>query len=287
MTPPRISVVTAIHNDRAVNEIFWETLCQNTLAPFELIVVDNFSTDGSEEFFQDLVLSPQPAGRRLRYLRNGKLQSESASRLQGMAHASADVWIFLKNDSWVPPGWHLPLERELARDPFLIVSPSSPDAQPTRAQGDRLRARWKKFLRLSRLWQGVTFASEKKRLYRALRWMYGDLDRFESPTPVRESEQIAGIAESCVAFHRQLLEKLPHPWDPKIQEANRHLYLTLANLHELDPAVPLPQILLDTYVHSFGRRENIPAEVSGIPVEKFWGEAAVRRLWWGFQLPEG
>ena len=44
-----ISVITAIYNQRAVNELFWEHLQRATRNPFELIIIDNGSTDGSAE----------------------------------------------------------------------------------------------------------------------------------------------------------------------------------------------------------------------------------------------
>ncbi len=36
-----------------MNELFYETLKKNTSLPFELIVIDNNSTDGSLEFFKE------------------------------------------------------------------------------------------------------------------------------------------------------------------------------------------------------------------------------------------
>jgi len=46
-----ISVITAIYNQRAVNELFWEHLQRYTKNSFELIIIDNGSTDGSADFF--------------------------------------------------------------------------------------------------------------------------------------------------------------------------------------------------------------------------------------------
>ena len=46
-----ISIITAIHNQLEMNEIFWENLKKYTHYPFELIIIDNHSSDGSKEFF--------------------------------------------------------------------------------------------------------------------------------------------------------------------------------------------------------------------------------------------
>jgi len=47
-----ISIITAVHNQLAVNRVFLDTLQKKTSTPYELIIVDNHSTDGSLEFFE-------------------------------------------------------------------------------------------------------------------------------------------------------------------------------------------------------------------------------------------
>ena len=49
-----ISIITAIYNQLPVNKIFWEYLKKNTCQPFELIIIDNGSTDGSSDFFKSV-----------------------------------------------------------------------------------------------------------------------------------------------------------------------------------------------------------------------------------------
>ncbi|MEP6952168.1 MAG: glycosyltransferase [Ginsengibacter sp.] len=48
-----ISILTSVHNQLDMNKLFYETLKKNTSLPFELIVIDNNSTDGSREFFKE------------------------------------------------------------------------------------------------------------------------------------------------------------------------------------------------------------------------------------------
>lgn len=52
-----ISIITAIYNQLPMNQIFWEYLNKYTTVPYELIVIDNGSNDGSIEFFRDLAKS--------------------------------------------------------------------------------------------------------------------------------------------------------------------------------------------------------------------------------------
>lgn len=48
-----ISIVTAVHNQIGMNRLFYETLKRNTRNVYELIIIDNNSTDGSREFFRE------------------------------------------------------------------------------------------------------------------------------------------------------------------------------------------------------------------------------------------
>ena len=76
-------------------------------------------------------------------------------------------------------------------------------------------------------------------------------------------------------------------WDSEIEAADWHLYLKAASLHEKDPSFPLPQVLLNTYIHHFGRYsakqeyEPFRKAIKFKTVEEVWGKETVRRLWWG------
>jgi len=54
-TRPKISIITAVYNQLAMNQIYWENLKKNTQHPFELIVIDNASTDASADFLSPWV----------------------------------------------------------------------------------------------------------------------------------------------------------------------------------------------------------------------------------------
>jgi GT2 family glycosyltransferase len=47
-----ISIITAVHNQLEMNQIFLENLRKYTVHPFELIIIDNNSTDGTRDFFE-------------------------------------------------------------------------------------------------------------------------------------------------------------------------------------------------------------------------------------------
>src|SRR5437867_1782692 len=91
-----ISIITAVHNQLAVNKIFHEHLRRYTKLPYELIVIDNASSDGSREFFES-------AGAKV--IRNDGNYSYPFCQNQGIRAARHDVFAFLNNDIIVSPDW--------------------------------------------------------------------------------------------------------------------------------------------------------------------------------------
>lgn len=289
---PVLSIVTAVHNALPMNRFYWGMLRRQTTVPFELVVIDNHSTDGSEAFFAELARATRddPAARVV-HVRNERNQSYPVSQNQGIRHARADILCFFNNDIWLPRGWHGPLEELLRDAPLLVVSPSGQEAQPTRRAMRRLMRRWKRVVAASHVWRAVTRQPEEARFWWMLRRMYGDLERFRSPTPAGGPRTIPGINGSVVVMRRALLRRVPEIWDERVQAADWHLYLTLARLHEEDPAVPLPRIALDVYAHHFIRytlrRDWEPFPTEGcVPLRRLWSEEEIRRLWWQHHIPE-
>jgi GT2 family glycosyltransferase len=92
-TAPVISVVMPVYNQIALTRTCLETL-RGTSEPFELTVVDNASTDGTETFFREEKLAfPR------RYHRNAENVGLIRALNQGAALAGGDVLCFLHNDT--------------------------------------------------------------------------------------------------------------------------------------------------------------------------------------------
>jgi GT2 family glycosyltransferase len=292
MTPPRLSIITAIHNGLPMNRFYWETLSRHTRVPFELIVVDNHSTDGSDAFFRALAERPLSRSQRVVYVRNEVNHSYPVSQNQGLQHASADILCFLNNDVWLPRRWHERFEALLAENPYRVLCPTGQEAQPTRRDSRRLKRRWRRVEQLSYLWKLVLGKSEYARLWKAMEWMYGDLEQLESRKDAAAGLTMPGMNGCAVVFHRALLSRVPGIWDERFHAADWHLYLTLASLHERDPDIPLPQLVLDCYVHHFmrytERRRSEPiADVGPTSLRDHWGADAMQRLWWQNRRPAG
>jgi O-antigen biosynthesis protein len=88
-----ISVVMPVYNQLALTRACLDSL-RGTSEPFELCVVDNASTDGTEDFFRTVSL---PVARR--YHRNPDNVGLIRALNQGAALAGGDVLCFLHNDT--------------------------------------------------------------------------------------------------------------------------------------------------------------------------------------------
>ncbi len=283
-----VSIITAVHNCLAMNELYWEVLSTQTTCPFQLIVIDNHSTDGSETFFSTLSKGPLPTGCEITYVRNDKNQGYPESQIQGMRYAKHDVLCFFNNDIWLPKAWNHAFQEMLKKDTRLVLSGSGQEAQPRQVLSNQLKNRWKRVTFLSKIWQKLFLKSEKERLWKSLHWMYGDLENFKSPTP--KSANFPGIKGDSVVFHKDLLKLVPNPLNENIEAADWHLYLQLASLHSKDPSIPLPLVLTDLYVHHFGRysarQEYEPLGKTYSPLSDYWTSLEVKTLWWGNFLAE-
>ena len=47
-----LSIIVAVYNQLGHNQLFLEGIQRYTTGPYEVIVIDNHSTDGSVEFFE-------------------------------------------------------------------------------------------------------------------------------------------------------------------------------------------------------------------------------------------
>jgi GT2 family glycosyltransferase len=118
---PKVSVVVLTYNNLAFTKACLDSLERHTHYPdWELILVDNASSDGSVEFLQ--IYSEQHE--RVRLILNVENLGFAAGNNQGLAAATGEVLILLNNDTYVTPGWITGLVRHLRRQPDLgMVGP--------------------------------------------------------------------------------------------------------------------------------------------------------------------
>jgi GT2 family glycosyltransferase len=114
---PAASVVVVSFDSLAFTRLCLETVLANTRGPsFELIVVDNASSDGSRLYLEEL------AGRdaRVRLLANEENAGFPAACNRGLAAAGGDLLVLLNSDTMVAPGWLARLAAHLEGEADLI-----------------------------------------------------------------------------------------------------------------------------------------------------------------------
>jgi GT2 family glycosyltransferase/tetratricopeptide (TPR) repeat protein/2-polyprenyl-3-methyl-5-hydroxy-6-metoxy-1,4-benzoquinol methylase len=112
------SIVVVTHNQIDYTRLCLDGIRRLTDEPFELIVVDNGSTDGTVEYLGGL-----PG---LRLVRNHTNRGFPAAANQGIAAATGSRILLLNNDTIVTTGWLRRLLLPLERDPKIgLVGPCS------------------------------------------------------------------------------------------------------------------------------------------------------------------
>jgi GT2 family glycosyltransferase len=117
---PAASIVVVSFNSLVYTRMCVETVLANTDGPpFELIVVDNASSDGSRDYLGEL------AGRdvRVSLFANEENVGFPAACNQGLAAARGDHLVLLNSDTMVPPGWLSRLGSYLENDRAALVGP--------------------------------------------------------------------------------------------------------------------------------------------------------------------
>jgi GT2 family glycosyltransferase len=115
-TQPLVSIVIVGWNSRADLAGCLPTLEAQTYAPFEIIVVDNASTDGTARWLGE-------AYPHIRLLRNARNRGFAYATNQGFAIARGDILIGLNPDTQVSPDWLFPLVEAVYRPGVGLVTP--------------------------------------------------------------------------------------------------------------------------------------------------------------------
>jgi GT2 family glycosyltransferase len=267
---PVLSIVTAVHNQLEMNRWYVEYLRRHTRLPYELIVIDNASTDGSAEFFESVGA---------RVIRNRANYSYPYTQNQGIAQARGEWLAFLNNDIVVPKAWDERLVASAQRHGLDVITVCGIEriesAESTRA----LRQRWKRASLPVRL-----LGARQPWLQMSHQWMYGNWDRFTETRARRfEGQILEGYVGNSVLMNRRGLD-LVGLWDERIQAADADLYMRAKRRHLEQGDVRPVHIALDVFVHHYIRvtlRSRPPAFADAdrlIPMEAKWTADESRRF---------
>lgn len=266
-----LSIITAIHNQLPVNRLFWEHLKRYTVSPFELIIIDNASTDGSAEFFESVGAW---------VIRNPVNYSYPVSQNQGLAIAQGDWFGFLNNDIVVSPDWDRHLMDNMAANGLEVATCCGIEQLETSAASQAIKRRWKRIKGICSLLGINTFS-----LRLMHRWMYrGDWQGFCADRYRRFRLQAAeGFVGNTVMMARSALAKLG-PWDETQQGADFDLYLRSKKRALEQGDIRPMHIALDTFNHHFIRLtvKAGPPQFTDvdrlIPLETKWSAAELAWL---------
>ncbi len=240
---PRVSVITAVHNQCAMNQLFWTYLQKYTKNTFELIVIDNASTDQSASFFESVGAI---------VIRNPQNYSYPYSQNQGIARARGEYFAFINNDVIVSPDWDQHLIDSMAINGLDAVTACGIERVESATVTKQLKRRWQGIKNILGLLRYPAF--EKKILNLMHYWMYrGKWVSFCHQRYIKFTHQVCeGFVGNTVMLTQKLLN-LIGPWDERVQAADFDLYLRTKIRSMSDGDIKPLHIALDVYTHHYIR----------------------------------
>ena len=174
---PLASIIVLTTNLLAYCRLCVASILVNTEYPnYELIIVDNASTDGTAEYL-DALATAHP---HVRTLRNSETRSFAENNNQALAVANGDVLVLLNDDTMVPRGWLTRLVHYLDDPDLGLIGPAT-NRTCNEAQIEAPYETYSEFLR---------FARESA------------LDHEGERTPIRM------LAMFCTAMRRDVFERI-------------------------------------------------------------------------------
>jgi glycosyltransferase involved in cell wall biosynthesis len=236
---PKLSIITAVYNQLPMNQIYWENLVKNTKNSFELIVIDNASTDASAYFFESVGV---------RVIRNLGNFSYPVSQNQGISIAKGEWLAFLNNDIIVSEGWDETLIANAEHNQLDVITSCGIERIESKSATKKLRRRWNRIRGLVGL-----FGTGRNSLLLMHKWMYGNWAAFCKDRQERFKHQaVEGFVGNTVMFSRRALDILG-PWDETQQAADFDLFLRTAMRARVVGDIRPMHIALDCFNHHYIR----------------------------------
>lgn len=265
-----ISIITAVYNQLPINRLFVDALERYSRLPYELIIIDNGSTDGSAEFFES---------KGARVVRNPANYSYPFTQNQGIQLAKYGYFAFLNNDIIVAPGWDQALIEAMNLHRLDLVCPAAIERAESEAVTSHLRRRWKWIKGLTKgLGVGERALKFRHRL------MYGHWEKFCAHRRKRfSSELLEGFSGHSIVCSRRAIDLLGL-WDERIQAADFDLYMRSKKRHLEQGDIQPIHVVLGVFHHHFERltlKARPPAFADKdrlIKLEDKWPVAEMNRL---------
>jgi len=235
-----VSIIAAIHNQLGMNKLFLKYLQEYTFFPYELIIIDNCSTDGSAEFFE---------ANGAVVIRNAQNFSYPYCQNQGIRVAKYNVLAFLNNDLIVSKHWDKRMIEIAEHNNLEIWALSSIDRLETPELTRKMRNRWKAVKNPLYFLFGAGYGN----LALMLKLMFGNWERYtENRYNTFKTSTFEGVTGSAIILKKDVLDKIGL-WDERIQAADFDLYFRAKerciNVGDMRP----PAILSGVFCHHYTR----------------------------------
>jgi GT2 family glycosyltransferase len=238
-----ISIITAIYNQIDMNRLFWDYLLKYTDNPFELIIIDNISTDGSREFFQSL---PKD---KVKVIENDANYSYPYCQNRGIAHAQYDVLIFLNNDVLVSNHWDTRLLEVLGKNKREVLSFASNDRIFNKIKTQKMIRHWKRIKYPFIYLLGQRLFSLKL----MVKLCYGNWEQYTSKIFKQYGYSFTmGCSGSAIAMTRKAIEILGM-WDISQQSADFDLFYRSCLRSETIGDIEPLSIVNGIFIHHYRR----------------------------------
>jgi GT2 family glycosyltransferase len=237
-----LSIITSIYNQRSMNELFYNSLCKHTNSKFELIIIDNGSTDGSFDFF-----SSKP---NVKVHRNDGNYNYPYCQNIGIELSNYDILCFFNNDIILTPNWddHIlaVLEQEKGQN---IISVSSNDHVENKREQKKISRKWK---RIKYPIQAI-FGNRKFSLRLMESLMYGNLNKYaEDRFRKFGLKLIEGYSGSAIIAKKDFLLEIGK-WDERIQSADFDLFNKVKEKSLYNNNIKPIKLVLGVYFHHYQR----------------------------------
>lgn len=263
-----ISIISAVHNGLPMNRIFWQYLQKYTHHPFELIIIDNISTDGSREFFKSTGAT---------VIENNQNYSYPVCQNQGIAVAKYDVLVFINNDIIVSPDWDKRLLQVADANGLEIITPVGIEMLENETVTRAIKRKWLKVKNPLALFGFFDF---NLRLMHRL--MYGNWERFTNSRYQRFGTAIKeGFVGNTVMMKRSAIAKIGL-WDERIQGADFDLYIRSKKRNIENGDIKPVQMALGVFIHHYIRltvkstRAPFADREKIISAEEKWGPETMK-----------
>lgn len=234
-----ISIITAVHNQLAINKIFLEYLQKYSHYPYELIIIDNNSTDGSREFFKEngAIVIENDANYSYPYTQN-----------QGLSIAKYDVIALLNNDITVAPDWDKHMLEAMKANALDVATVCGIERLENKRATKEFGRKWKRIKNV------ISFFNRSEKSFRMMhKLMYGNWEKFSAKRYQEFGNKcIEGFVGNSVLLTRRALDLLGN-FDERIQAADFDLYVrTKKRFLEVGDIKPC-HIVLGVFNHHYIR----------------------------------